>query len=71
MTVSDAEAREYVEALLRHFPSRLSEWEDTFCRDIRLRLTDGGRLTDKQRAVLDRLMELCAQQHGGHQEDEP
>ena len=63
--ISDAEAEGYVKTLLQHFPERLSEWEDTFVRNIKLNYVDTGRpLTDKQREKLDAIMERVAQQHG-------
>lgn len=65
--ISDAEAESYVQTLLQHFPERLSEWEDGFLRDVKIRYLDMGetyRLTKKQRERIDSLMERVAQQHG-------
>lgn len=63
--ISDDEAISYVQVLLQHFPEQLSEWEDTFCRNLKLNYVDTDRpLTDKQREKLDAIMERCAQQHG-------
>ena len=65
--LSDAEAESYVTTLLTHFEDRLDEWSDGFLRDVKIRYLDMGetwRLTEKQRAKIDALMERCAQQHG-------
>ena len=65
--ISDAEADGYVRTLLQHFPEKLDEWQEGFLRDIKIRYLDMGetwRLTEKQRAKIDALMEQCAQQHG-------
>lgn len=65
--ISDTEAKSYVLTLLMHFSDRLSEWEDTFCRDLKLKYVDPGRvpaMTEKQRTILDQLMERMAQQYG-------
>ena len=58
--ISDAEAREYVAALLRHFVHKLTEWEDGFLRDNQKRST----FSEKQREIIDRIMDRCAAQHG-------
>ena len=64
MTLSRTEAVDYCQTLLAHFPERLSEWEDTFVRSVLLQLRDGASPTEKQGAVLDRIMDRVAQQHG-------
>lgn len=58
--ISDKEAAEYVTTLLKHFPHKLSEWEDGFLRDNKARL----RFSDKQKEIIDRIMERCSAQHG-------
>ena len=62
--MTDLEALEYCRTLLSHFADRLTEWEDTFVRDVRLRLERGGALTARQMDALDRITERCAEQHG-------
>ena len=65
--LSDAEAESYVTTLLEHFADRLDEWSNGFLRDVKICYLDMGetwRLTEKQRAKIDALMERCAQQHG-------
>lgn len=57
-------AQEYVDLLLRHFPARLSEWEDGFCRSLQRQLAEERPLTERQGAVLDALMERVAQEYG-------
>ena len=62
--ITEAQAREYVTTLLQHFPQRLSEWEDTFLRDMRIKLDREEHLSLKQLQKIDDVMERCAQQHG-------
>ena len=65
--LSDAEAESYVTTLLQHFADRLSDWEDTFLRDVKITYLDRGltaRLTEKQRDKIDAIIERAAQQHG-------
>ena len=54
----DDEALEYCRTLLAHF------LEDTFVRDVQIRLERDGTVTSKQADVLDRLVERCARQYG-------
>jgi hypothetical protein len=64
MMLTQDEAKEYCKLLLGQFKSNLSPWEDTFVRDLSIRFTQGNYLlSEKQSAILDRIMERCAQQY--------
>lgn len=71
--IDDGDAREYCETLLRHFADKLTEWEDSFVRFVQGQLSTRGRLTDRQKQVLDSIMGRCARdygkQGGGEEED--
>lgn len=58
-----ATALEYCDTLLRHFPASLSEWEDSFVRDIRRMLQQGRLLSQRQQEALDGIMERCAEKY--------
>ena len=62
MTSDDA--IEFCDTLLRHFASSLTEWEDTFVRDLQAQLARGRPLSSKQADVLDRLMTSKARGYG-------
>ena len=62
--MSSADAREFCDTLLRHFPEKLSEWEDGFARSLLRALDDGAILTLKQKAKLDEVMERVAGGYG-------
>ena len=68
--MTPVEALDYCRTLLAHFTDRLSEWEDTFVRDVKLRLDADAPLTPRQAEVLDRIMDRCAQQHGRHLDED-
>lgn len=53
-------AYEYCDSLLRHFSDKLSEWEDGFVRSVRSQAFANTLPTEKQAAVLDRLMDRVA-----------
>lgn len=62
--MSSADAREFCDTLLRHFPEKLSEWEDGFARSLLRALDNGAILTAKQKAKLDEVMERVAGGYG-------
>ena len=62
--LTDADAKEYAETLLRHFADKLSEWEDGFVRSILRQMEDGRALSEKQRVTLDDIMERRAGAYG-------
>lgn len=62
--LTDADAKEYAETLLRHFAEQLSEWEDGFVRSVLRQVEDGRPLSEKQRVTLDEIMERRAGSYG-------
>lgn len=62
--VTDADAREFIGTLRRHFADRLTEWEEEFLTSIEQRLDDGGGLSPRMKEVLDQLMERRARGYG-------
>lgn len=64
MTLDAATAQDYVETLLRHFPAKLTGWEDGFVRSLQRQLAEGRVPSEKQSRVLDDLMERVAQGYG-------
>jgi len=53
------------EKLERLLQTGLSDWEHSFVRSVRGQLLDGKRLTEKQRGVIDSLLERIPVLKGG------
>ena len=60
MALADGEVDDVIEALMEHFADHLSPWEYDFVLSVGTQRDDGRTLSDKQRAVLDRIFERFA-----------
>lgn len=67
--ITQDDAREYCDTLLRHFLGKLSEWEDGFVRSVTRQIKDGRPLSDKQLTRLDDIMETCADRFSGNERE--
>ena len=67
---TDAEAREYIDTLQKHFADSLTEWEEGFLQSCDGSLRAGRGLSNPQRHTLDKIMDEKSRQHGRSSQNE-